>query len=167
MTYRISLDGESASVAIVSRRPELRVRIDNRDHEVIETLNSEKEFGIAIDGIEFKGWRHAIGEEIFVRLNGETHVLRVSDRDTGLAGNGAQTETIRAEMPGTVVSIACEAGGKVAAGDPLLTVESMKLQMTIVAPHDATVERVHVSENTTFERNADLVSFAAGAETAA
>ncbi len=159
MRYQISLDGEPASVDIVSRRPELRLRIDNHEHGVIETLSSEREFAIVVGGVEFKGWRHASGEEIFIRLNGETYVLRVSDRDTGLAGPGAQNETIRAEMPGTVVSIACKAGGRVAAGDPLLTVESMKLQMTIVAPHDATVERVHVSENATFERNADLVSF--------
>jgi biotin carboxyl carrier protein len=36
-------------------------------------------------------------------------------------------------MPGVVVAVQCESGQAVKTGDKLLTLESMKLQMTIVA----------------------------------
>ncbi len=61
-------------------------------------------------------------------------------------------------MPGTVVDIACSAGAPVGTGQPLLTVESMKMQMILAAPFDAVVETVHVAPNASFERNALLVT---------
>jgi biotin carboxyl carrier protein len=48
----------------------------------------------------------------------------------------------------------------VAAGDPLVTIESMKLQATLVASREAVVERVHVGLEAAFERGVVLISFA-------
>ena len=47
--------------------------------------------------------------------------------------------SLLAPMPGTVVRLAVEAGRAVAAGDPVLVLEAMKMQHTITAPHDGTV----------------------------
>jgi biotin carboxyl carrier protein len=67
-------------------------------------------------------------------------------------------DEIRASMPGVVVAVQCESGQAVKTGDKLLTLESMKLQMTIVALRDATVQQVHVTPAAVFERGALLVS---------
>jgi 3-methylcrotonyl-CoA carboxylase alpha subunit len=58
-----------------------------------------------------------------------------------------------------VVAVHCNAGQAIKAGDKLLTIESMKLQMTLVASYDAIVERIHVAQAAVFERGATLVSF--------
>jgi propionyl-CoA carboxylase alpha chain len=47
--------------------------------------------------------------------------------------------SLLAPMPGSVVRVHVEAGRTVAAGDPVLVLEAMKMQHTITAPHDGTV----------------------------
>jgi propionyl-CoA carboxylase alpha chain len=47
-------------------------------------------------------------------------------------------------MPGTVVKVVVESGAEVAAGDPVLVLEAMKMQHTVTAPHDGTVAEINV-----------------------
>jgi propionyl-CoA carboxylase alpha chain len=62
----------------------------------------------------------------------------VSPDDAGRAGSTV------APMPGRVVAVFVAAGDQVAAGQPLLTLEAMKMEHQIVAPHAGTVAEVHV-----------------------
>ncbi|MFP5309817.1 MAG: biotin carboxylase N-terminal domain-containing protein [Actinomycetes bacterium] len=55
------------------------------------------------------------------------------------------TGSLLAPMPGTVVSVAVEAGATVSAGDPVLVLEAMKMQHTVAAPHDGVVTDIPVS----------------------
>ena len=52
--------------------------------------------------------------------------------------------SLLAPMPGTVVAVRVEPGATVAAGDPVLGLEAMKMQHTVAAPHDGTVTRIDV-----------------------
>ncbi|TGN63414.1 ATP-grasp domain-containing protein [Nocardioides eburneiflavus] len=52
--------------------------------------------------------------------------------------------SLLAPMPGTVVAVKVEPGGEVAAGDPVLVLEAMKMQHTVTAPHDGTVIEINV-----------------------
>ena len=45
-------------------------------------------------------------------------------------------------MPGTVVKVYVSAGQQVKANDPLISVESMKMEFLIRATHDATIESI-------------------------
>ena len=45
-------------------------------------------------------------------------------------------------MPGKVVSFAVKAGDKVTKGQPLAVMEAMKMEHTIAAPADGTVEEL-------------------------
>jgi propionyl-CoA carboxylase alpha chain len=56
--------------------------------------------------------------------------------------------SLLAPMPGTVVRVAVEPGATVAAGDPVLVLEAMKMQHTVSAPHDGTVTEIHVQPGT-------------------
>jgi biotin carboxyl carrier protein len=60
-------------------------------------------------------------------------------------------------MPGTVVTIAVEPGQLVSTGQPLVVIESMKMQSEIVAWRDGVVERVLLRVGDTFDRGAGLV----------
>jgi 3-methylcrotonyl-CoA carboxylase alpha subunit len=59
-------------------------------------------------------------------------------------------------MPGVVVSVQATAGQRVREGDALLVIESMKLQMTIVAACAGTVEPLPLAVGQTFQRGAVL-----------
>ena len=67
-------------------------------------------------------------------------------------------------MPGTVVSIHCAVGDSVTSGQKLVTIESMKLQISMVAPRDGKVAAVNAAPNTTFERGTVLVALEAKKE---
>ena len=69
------------------------------------------------------------------------------------AGSGI----VRAPLPGNVVSIKCREGDRVNAGDPLLVLESMKMENTIYAPKSGVVKRVAVSEGTSVQFGEVLV----------
>ena len=63
--------------------------------------------------------------------------------DAGLADPGNPLH-VGAPMPGMVVTVAVKVGQKVAKGDPLLSLEAMKMETMLSAERDATVQAVHV-----------------------
>jgi pyruvate carboxylase subunit B len=65
--------------------------------------------------------------------------------------------TVRAIIPGRVVSVAVTAGDTVAVGQRLLAVEAMKMENELRAPRDGVVERVEVSVGQTVELGDALV----------
>ena len=158
MPYRLQVNGRDAEVDILARRPRLRVRIGPDVYAVAAARERGEKFSFAIDGVPYHGWRCIVGDEVHVRLNGRTHVVRLLRHDPQRAVAALQDE-VRASMPGVVVAVHCESGQALAAGDRLLTLESMKLQMTLLASHEGTVAQVHVAPEAVFERGALLVSF--------
>lgn len=58
----------------------------------------------------------------------------------------AQDAVLTAPMPGTVLSILAEVGQAVKAGDTVLMLEAMKMELPVRAPHDGTVTAVHCRE---------------------
>jgi 3-methylcrotonyl-CoA carboxylase alpha subunit len=76
------------------------------------------------------------GETAIVFLCGDVYEfhLDTGERSGGeaAAGDGA----ILAPMPGKIVSVAAKAGASVKKGDPLLTLEAMKMEHALTAPFD-------------------------------
>ena len=70
-----------------------------------------------------------------------------------------RTTTLRAAMPGLVVSVAVRAGDAVAAGQPLIVLEAMKMQNPVRATRAGRVSRVLVAEGALVESGAALVEF--------
>jgi acetyl/propionyl-CoA carboxylase alpha subunit len=58
---------------------------------------------------------------------------------------GGET-SLTAPMPGTVIRLLVEAGQRVAARQPLVVLEAMKMETPLLAPYDASVRAVHVAE---------------------
>ena len=54
--------------------------------------------------------------------------------------------SLAAPMPATVVAIAVQPGQKVAAGDVLIRLEAMKMELPVRSPRDATVVAVKCRE---------------------
>jgi biotin carboxyl carrier protein len=159
MAYRVQVDGQDNDVQIVARRPQLRVQVGAAQHAVEAADAGGAEFTLMVDGVAYRGWRCSAGDDLQVRLNGRTYTVHLIRRRQA-AGGGEGQEEVRASMPGVVVAVHAVAGQAVRGGDKLLTLESMKLQMTIVASHEGVVAQIHVNPEAVFERGALLVSFA-------
>ena len=82
------------------------------------------------------------------------------DVDAGAGGAGAtglEQSEIVAPMPGTVIRVLVEPGAAVAARQPLVVLEAMKMETPLVSPYEATVRAVHVSEGDRVAGGAVLV----------
>ena len=157
--YRARIADRDIVVQIVHRRPHLRLQIGATLHTVVENPSTVSAFELTIDGVVYRGWRYTLGNEVYVRLGARTFIVSCADGNTAAGRVSDQQYETRADMPGVVVALHCEAGQAVSIGDPLVTIESMKLQATLVAAHDAVVAQVHAGPETSFERGAVLVSF--------
>jgi len=62
-------------------------------------------------------------------------------------------------MPGTVVKVYCKVGQEVKANDPLISVESMKMEFLIRATHDVKVKEIRVKESQFVEQASKLIIF--------
>lgn len=159
MTYRAHIADRDLTVELIQRRPHLRLRIGSALHTAVENPSAPGTFELTLDGTVYRGWRYLAGNEVYVRLGARTFRVTCVEADAAAPGRAGQQHECRADMPGVVIAVHCEAGQTVAPGDRLVTIESMKLQATLTAAHEAVVERVHVSPETAFERGAVLVSF--------
>ena len=73
------------------------------------------------------------------------------------AGAGTGPLTVKAIIPGKVVSVSVAAGDAVTEGQQLLVVEAMKMQNELRAPRDGTIARVGVAPGVTIELGDVLV----------
>jgi acetyl/propionyl-CoA carboxylase alpha subunit len=157
--YRARIADRDVVVQIAHRRPHLRLQINGTLHTVVENPTTVGAFELAIDGVVYRGWRYTVGNDVYVRLGARTFIVSCAGGNAAAGRVSDQQYETRADMPGVVVALHCEAGQAVRIGDPLVTIESMKLQATLVAAHDAVVAQVHAAPETSFERGAVLVSF--------
>ena len=72
-------------------------------------------------------------------------------------GPAGEQSTVTAPMPGTVIKVLVEPGARVAARQPLVVLEAMKMETPLVSPYDANVLAVHVAEGDRVAGGAVLV----------
>ncbi len=161
---KTTINGRSVDTEIIARRPALTVKVGEGVHVVTDIRRpSAGQIEFSLDGRVVRGWRFAGADEVYVRIAGNTHIINVARPGASGAGNAHAVNDIRAEMPGTVVALHIAEGDSVALGQKLMTVESMKLQIGVVAPRDGVVAKIHARLNSTFDRGAGLVSLAPAA----
>ena len=67
------------------------------------------------------------------------------------------TTEIRAHITGTVWKVEAKAGDTLEEGDPIVILESMKMEIPVEAPEDGTVVEVKVEETQTVKEG-DLIA---------
>jgi 3-methylcrotonyl-CoA carboxylase alpha subunit/geranyl-CoA carboxylase alpha subunit len=77
------------------------------------------------------------------------------------AGGAAAGRDLRAPFNGKLLALHAQVGDTVARGAPLLVIESMKLEHTLAAPRDGTVDSLHVAVGQQVTPGQLLATFAA------
>jgi 3-methylcrotonyl-CoA carboxylase alpha subunit len=101
------------------------------------------------------------GLDLTLIVSGETRSLQLHDPLYGLLDQQAAQGSLSAPMPGKVIAIHVTAGSRVQAGDPLLTLEAMKMEHTINAPNSGEVSEVYFQVGEMVEDGAQLIAIAA------
>ena len=74
------------------------------------------------------------------------------------AGAGAGAVKVTASVPGEVVKVAASVGQAVKAGDSVVILESMKMEIPVVAPQDGTIASIDVAEGASVENGDTLAT---------
>ena len=74
------------------------------------------------------------------------------------AAPAAGAVKVTASVPGKVVKVAASVGQAVKAGDSVIILESMKMEIPVVAPQDGTIASIDVAEGASVENGDTLAT---------
>jgi 3-methylcrotonyl-CoA carboxylase alpha subunit len=100
------------------------------------------------------------GGDIAVFIDGESWRFERVDPLTPPAGADVHTGRLSAPMPGRVVQLLAAPGEAVSRGQALMVIEAMKMEHTIAAPRDGTIEAVRYAVGDLVEEGAELIALA-------
>jgi acetyl/propionyl-CoA carboxylase alpha subunit len=127
----------------------------------VELQSSAAGYIVLVDGVPVEVASGATvaknGRDIYVHYDGRSYVLKRVAGQAGAAGSGGGSGVLRAPMPGQVRQVLVSDGQQVAAGETLVILEAMKMEMRIQAPQATKVARVAVSQGQSVEREQTLV----------
>ncbi len=136
-TYQASVDGTPYTVEVLSNRPgELTLRLDGRPVRIYWANTSEQRW-LSVDGC--------------------TYCL---EKPRSLARRRAETQAeqrLRAPMPAQVRLIEVEPGQAVEAGQTLLVLEAMKMEIRLTATRPAVIKSVPVQVGETVAKDQLLI----------
>ena len=103
--------------------------------------------------------------KLFFELNGQARMVRIDKAGalklvTHPRAEDGNANHVGAPMPGMIVTLAVKPGQKVAKGDPLVSIEAMKMETMIRAERDAVVKQIHVKPGTAVAAKDLLVELA-------
>ncbi len=124
-------------------------------------LNRDGMLVASLDGLRVRARVVQQDRELVVLLDGVRQALLMHDPlESGLedeAGPG----NLRSPMPGKVLEVLVSDGEKVQRGAPMIILEAMKMEHTIVAPADGVVTRISYQPGDLIDEGVDLVEFEA------
>ncbi|MFI4904278.1 MAG: acetyl-CoA carboxylase biotin carboxyl carrier protein subunit, partial [Burkholderiales bacterium] len=162
LAHHVAFDFDDATgrhrVALWPGRDDrLRARIAEREFVLLLEHVGEGRVTMQVDGARVVGTVVARGDERYVFGEGLRHRCRRADplaeHDPVEDGGGH----LRAPMSGTIVAVLAKPGEVVAKTAPLVVLEAMKMEHTIVAPHAGTVTAVNCAVGERVAEGADLV----------
>jgi acetyl/propionyl-CoA carboxylase alpha subunit len=156
--FQITLDGGEPQEVVLTRafRGDT-LYLDGRTHQAsLRPLG--RAYELSLDDRVEQIWLSVEHDTVHVHALGRAWRLDVVDPVEESLRATEQSDAAGAPMPGTVVSVAVKTGDSVGIGQPLLVIESMKMQSEIVAWREGTVARVTVDVGESFDRGATLVT---------
>jgi 3-methylcrotonyl-CoA carboxylase alpha subunit len=158
MALQISIEGGDLRDVALTRTDleQASIWIDGREHRALLRPKGGG-YEVAVDDRTEPIWLVVHHDEVFIHAFGRAWRTEVVDPAERSAQQADAADVITAPMPGTVVTVAVAPGEQVESGQPLVVIESMKMQSELIAWRDGVVERVHLDVGDTFDRGAALV----------
>jgi 3-methylcrotonyl-CoA carboxylase alpha subunit len=136
-----------------------RVRVHGGGHHLDAMLEElgEGRLRLRCKGLDAEVLVAADSSRVYVGLRDHGWDFLIEPLHAVESGQGEQDTHPVAPMPGTVVAVKVAPGDRIQAGQPLLIMEGMKMELTLAAPVAGTVERVLCKEGDSVEADAVLV----------
>jgi biotin carboxyl carrier protein len=107
---------------------------------------------LTIGGERITVYGAAAGDQRYLHMGGQSYTLSVPDARGKRRSSAAAVGDLTAQMPGQVVDILVAEGDTVTAGQTLMLLEAMKMQIRVSAPQDGRMKRLLVGKGMVVER---------------
>ncbi len=101
-----------------------------------------------------------------VKVNGSIYDVSIENqldqliKNMGFStGSTKNVKLIKAPMPGVVLSVNVKVGQEVSEDDPLIVLEAMKMESSLVSPCDGVVKNILVANGNTVDKGQLLIEF--------
>ena len=160
-TLRLRAGDEPVAIDARADGADWRLRIGARELRGSAELADDGGLEVELDGARWRAGVVALGDQLhlFTPL-GRFQVQRIEPLAIAAAAD-EQGDVLTAPMPGKIVRQLIAAGDRVGRGAPLLVLEAMKMEHTIVAPGDGRIAALRYAEGDQVEEGAVLLDFEA------
>ena len=135
------------------------MRIDDQLAVAAGTLHGDSALALTIDSRRRAATVVRVGDSEHVFMNGRRDVLTHADPLTSTAAAEAGSAGLRSPMPGRVIELIATVGTELPKGAPLLVLEAMKIEHTVVAPSAGTLRAFKVAAGEQVGEGTELVDF--------
>jgi len=147
------------NVAVTYAGAGFLLEVDGKTTRASGQLGAGGQLRVDLGGARASATVVAAGERRHVFLHGRCHVLAAVDPLFHAGEGGGAEGGLAAPMPGKVIALLAEAGGRVDKGAPLLILEAMKMEHTICAPAAGLVKSFRYGIGEQVADGAELVEF--------
>ena len=130
------------------------------DRSVVVQVETE---GISLDGVMHRTRVVRQANRLTVIQRGRNHVFELVDPLVPADAHGAGDDRVVAPIPARVTHVLVQSGDQVSKGAALIVLEAMKMELTLTAPRDGTVEVIRYIVGDMVEEGAELIHLAENA----
>ena len=159
-TLTLRRGDETLSVEATAAGAGWTLAIGERQVDAAARFAPDGATGVTLDGAQNRAVVLDHGDTIAVFIDGAGWSFERVDPLAPPEGADAHTGRLSAPMPGRVVQLLVAPGDNVSQGQPLIVIEAMKMEHTIAAPRNGTVETVRYAIGDLVEEGAELIALA-------
>lgn len=146
-------EGDGYLVRVGKNSYSLKLKRGAEPNEIVAEI-SEKPLSVTL--------LEANNQRVEISINGEHFSFRrpvaaIEPSQSEVPAAVVQRDVVVAPMPGRVIGTTVKVGEKVRAGDPLVIIESMKMEIAVRSDRDGEVAETLVSEGASVKRGQALV----------
>jgi len=144
----------------VSKSAIQNLDITSSEKNLYHVLQKNKSFQTEITTSNFDK------KEYDVKVNGTVYSVKIADELDQLItkmgfslGTSKNVKLVKAPMPGLVLEVNVKVGQEVLENDPLLVLEAMKMESTLVSPSNGIVKSIEIKNGETVDKGQLLIEF--------
>jgi biotin carboxyl carrier protein len=168
--YTVTVDGREFAVTVNGHKEAARVSLNGADYVNADLFahGQVNQFSLLMGNSSYEGLVEPIDAGYRVWVDGEPFEVAVLEQwmkefaGGRLAGaSGGLPTSMKSPMPGMVVGVAVNPGDEVKKGQPLITLEAMKMRNDLKSPREGVVKAVVAAVGKTVAKGDVLVEFEA------
>jgi 3-methylcrotonyl-CoA carboxylase alpha subunit len=146
----LQVSGVAEAFRLVDAAGAIKVQLLAREEDALT---------LALDGQPQRLSARVCGEDYLIHVDGQRYRFHPAQPFGFEASADSSADRLRAPMPGRVVAVQVAVGDRVAAQQPVLVMEAMKMELALKAPQAGVVSELRVAVGEVVEADTVLVVF--------